>query len=79
MIVSGVGLILACGLLLFFVYGLASMVPDNEPGYRSLVLERMFGLKYGGWTTIPSCFGLLLGIGLVFCGMLKLNSFGRNL
>ena len=71
MIVSGVGLILVCGLLLFFVYGLATMVPDDEPGYRSLVLERMFGLEYGGWTTIPSSLGLLVGIGLVSCGIFR--------
>jgi hypothetical protein len=66
--------------LLFFVYGVATtLVRDNEPGYWSQVSERMFGLKYYGWTTIPWCFGLLLGISLVFCGILKLNSFGREL
>jgi hypothetical protein len=77
-IVSGVVLILSCGPLLFFVYGLASMVPPDDPLYWSHVLATMFGLKYGGWVAIPSSFGLLLGIGLVLLGIFKLNSLGRN-
>src|SRR5262245_52796084 len=77
MIVSGVGLILVGGLLLLFGYGLATMVVDDTDWF--LVLERKFELEYAGWMTIPSSLGLLVGIGLVFRGIFKLNSFGRNL
>jgi hypothetical protein len=75
MIVSGVGTILACGLLLFFVYGLASMLPPDDPAYWSLVSEKMFGLMYGGPVAIPSSLGLLFGIGLIFFGIFKPSRF----
>jgi hypothetical protein len=78
MVVSEVVLILACGLLLFFVYGLASIVPEDEPGYWSLVLKRMFGLEHGGWVAIPSSLGLVLGVGLVLRGILRRNSLGLS-
>ncbi len=78
MIVSGVVLILLCGSLLFFVYGLASMVDPDDPLYWSHVLATMFRLKHRGRVAIPSSSGLLLGIGLVLLGIYKLNSLGRN-
>jgi hypothetical protein len=78
MIVAGVGLVLTCGLVLFFVYGIATMLPDDEPGYWSLVFEMMFGLKYGGSVAIPSSLGILLGTSLILFGILRHNSFGRS-
>jgi hypothetical protein len=69
MILLGIGLIVGCGVLLFFVYGLASMVPPDDPGYWSLVSRRMFGLEHGGWVAIPTMLGLLLGVILVSVGI----------
>ena len=69
MVLFGIGLILACGLLLFFVYGLSSMVPPDDPRYWRLVFANMFGLDHGGWVAIPASLGVLMGIGLVGCGI----------
>src|SRR6516165_6150147 len=63
MVVAGLVLTLVSGLLLFFVYGLASLVPPDDPRYWSLVLERILRPEYGGWVAIPSLLGLLMGIG----------------
>jgi hypothetical protein len=71
MILGGMTLTLVCGLLLFFVYGLASMVLENNAEYWSLVLGRMFGLEHGGWVAIPALFGMLLGVVLVVLGLVK--------
>ena len=71
MIVSGIGLLLACVMLLFFVYGFATMLPPDEPGCWALVLERMFKLSYGGGVAIPASVGLFLGIGLVALGIIR--------
>ncbi len=73
MVLFGIGLILACGLLLFFVYGLSSMVPPDDPRYWRLVFANMFGLDHGGWVAIPASLGVLMGIGLVGCGIFLRN------
>jgi hypothetical protein len=78
MVVAGLVLTLVSGLLLFFVYGLASLVPPDDPRYWSLVLERILRPEYGGWVAIPSLLGLLMGIGLTLFGFLEMNAFGRN-
>ena len=71
MILGGGGLTIFCGLLLVYVYGLASMIDPREPGYWSQVAEKMFGLKYGGWATVRALTGMLMGGAMVVFGMRK--------
>ncbi len=73
MILAGCVLILVCGFFLLSVYGLASIgtKTQDEPGYWSQVLGRMFGVEDGGWVAIPSSVGVLLGVALVVFGMVK--------
>jgi hypothetical protein len=73
MILAGIVLTLLCGFLLFVVFGLASMVPEDDPGYWSVVLDRMFGAEYGGWVAIPASMGFLLGVILVVLGGFKVG------
>jgi hypothetical protein len=73
MILAGIGLALVCGFFLLVAYGLASRVPitRDDPGYWSLVLSRMFGVKDGGSVAIPASFGMLVGVALLGLGMVK--------
>ncbi len=71
MILSGIGILLPSGFLLFCDYGLASMTDDTDPNYWSEVLSRMFAAKFGLWMAISSCVGLVLGVALVSIGIRK--------
>jgi hypothetical protein len=71
MVLTGVGLILVCGFLLFYAFELASMTNPNDPDYRSEVLGKMFGLEYVGLVVRPATFGLLLGLALIVFGIYR--------
>ena len=64
-VITGIGLVFICGLILFWNYGIASMADANDPQYWHLVLRRMFGLKYGGPETWIALFGLPLAVFLM--------------
>src|SRR5690242_6102685 len=71
-ILTGIALILGCGVLLLFTYGYATMAadPTGEPSaYWSKVWGGMFGLADGGRIAWPASVGLLLGVALVVRGL----------
>ena len=80
MILGGIGLMIVCGFFLFVAYGLASRVPitQDDPGYWSMVLGRMFGAEHGGWMAIPASFGMLVGVVFLVLGMVKAGKRRRE-
>ena len=67
------GPIFVCGLLIFWMYGLASLTDTDprDPRYWPEVFGKMFAFHYGGSVAIPASLGLVLGIALLLSGILK--------
>jgi hypothetical protein len=68
MLLLGIGLTSICGLILLFVYGLASEAggPDAQESW-SLMLSRM--LEFAAPVVILASLGLLLGVAAVITGI----------
>jgi hypothetical protein len=79
-VVFGLALIIVSGLLLFWMYGLASLTDTdpNDPRYWPEVLSKMFEIRYGGTVAIPASLGLGLGIALLSCGIFKTSRPGKH-
>jgi hypothetical protein len=80
MVVFGLALIIVCGLLVFWMYGLASLtdIDPNDPRYWPEVLSKMFALRYGGPVAIPASIGLALGIAILCSGIFKTTRPGKT-
>ena len=67
---SGLGLVVLCGVALFWIFGLASMVPPPDaPNYWLDVLQTMFGYaRSESWFALT---GLLLGGLIILLGIYK--------
>ena len=75
LVVLGLALIFVCGLLIFWMYGLASLT-DTDPRdtrYWPEVFGKMFAFHYGGSVAIPASLGLVLGIALLLSGIIKIR------
>jgi hypothetical protein len=69
-LLSGLGAVVLCGLFLFWIYGLASMVPDPDaPNYWLEVLQAVF--EHARSETCFALTGLLLGGLLILLGIYK--------
>jgi hypothetical protein len=80
MVVFGLALIIVCSLLVFWMYGLASLtdIDPNDPRYWPEVLGKMFALRYGGPVAIPASIGLALGIAILSSGISKSSRPGKT-
>ncbi len=74
-LLGGIVLIVVCGILLFFAYGLASkIVTDDHPQYWSVMVKTIFTLAPCGPMTWAALLGLILGVVVVVAGMRSVRS-----